>query len=170
MIDVKIINQSINQSATHRRTHKYKPSMFRFHILLLIIAGVLASAAAANSAPLFCKCTCAKNSTLLELASTVTCTHCTHAYCLSQNLPICQTTAEEDVLSTCIQRDSRKDEIIVWGFILGTGGLLGWAAVRRIRERRKRRAAAGLGMGLGADSSRSGLDRASYAPIPETRG
>jgi hypothetical protein len=34
----------------------------------------------------------------------------------------------------CFQRDSRKDQIIVWCFILGTAGLLGWAAVKRVLE------------------------------------
>ncbi|KAI1827302.1 hypothetical protein F4861DRAFT_403100 [Xylaria intraflava] len=119
--------------------------MFRFHIVLLVLAGLI-STVIATSAPLFCKCTCAKNSTLLELSPKSTCTHCTHAYCLSQNLPICQATAEEDVFSACIQRDSRKDEIIVWGFILGTAGLLAWAAARRIREARLKRAAAAMSM------------------------
>lgn len=34
----------------------------------------------------------------------------------------------------CFQRDSRKDQIIVWAFLLGTAGLLGWAAVRKAWE------------------------------------
>lgn len=34
----------------------------------------------------------------------------------------------------CFQRDSRKDQIIVWCFIIGTAGLLGWAAVKRALE------------------------------------
>jgi len=37
----------------------------------------------------------------------------------------------------CFQRDSNKDRIIVWGFILGTTGLLGWAAVKRVLEMRE---------------------------------
>lgn len=37
----------------------------------------------------------------------------------------------------CFQRDSRKDQIIVWGFILGTAGLLGWAALRKVVEIRE---------------------------------
>lgn len=51
-------------------------------------------------------------------------------------------------MAMCFQRDSRKDQIIVWCFILGTAGLLGWAAVRRVLE-----AKGGLGAvlpGLGA--------------------
>jgi hypothetical protein len=41
------------------------------------------------------------------------------------------------VFTTCFQRDSRKDQIVVLTFIAGTVGLLGWAAVRKILERRK---------------------------------
>jgi hypothetical protein len=34
----------------------------------------------------------------------------------------------------CFQRDSNKDKIIVWAFIVGTVGLLGWAAFKRVKE------------------------------------
>lgn len=37
---------------------------------------------------------------------------------------------ETDVFATCFQRDSVKDQIIVYVFILGTLGLLVWAGVR----------------------------------------
>jgi hypothetical protein len=40
-------------------------------------------------------------------------------------------------LTTCFQRDSRKDQIVVLTFIGVTIGLLGWAAVRKIIESRK---------------------------------
>ncbi|KAI3330742.1 putative MFS transporter [Ustulina deusta] len=143
--------------------------MFRFHFLLLLIFGALVSLTAATSAPIFCKCTCFKNSTLIRLGPQSSCAQCTHAYCLSQDLPICKDAAakDTDVLSTCIQRDSRKDQIIVWGFILGTAGLLGWAGARRVhelRDARKKRAAAG------AARSDSQTDRRPYIPIPGSRG
>jgi predicted negative regulator of RcsB-dependent stress response len=32
----------------------------------------------------------------------------------------------------CFQRDSNKDKIIVWAFIVGTVGLLGWAAFKKV--------------------------------------
>ena len=41
------------------------------------------------------------------------------------------------MFTTCFQRDSRKDQIVVLTFIGGTLGLLCWAAVRKILERRK---------------------------------
>ncbi|KAI1361694.1 hypothetical protein F5Y08DRAFT_330654 [Xylaria arbuscula] len=159
--------------------------MFRFHFLLLLIFGALLHlTAAATSAPIFCKCTCFKNSTLIQLSPQSSCTACTHAYCLSQNLPICtddetgKQATDADVLSTCIQRDSRKDQIIVWAFILGTAGLLGWAGAKRVnelREGRRRRkenglrgaaaaVAAGVGGGGGVGSDSLG-DRGPYIPV-----
>ncbi|KAI1427787.1 hypothetical protein F5Y12DRAFT_118609 [Xylaria sp. FL1777] len=142
--------------------------MFRFHFLLLLIFGAFASLTAATSAPIFCKCTCFKNSTLIQLGPQSSCAQCTHAYCLSQDLPICKdaSAADTDVLSTCIQRDSRKDQIIVWGFILGTAGLLGWAGARRVhelREGRKKRVADAVAR------SASRNDRGPYIPVPSTR-
>ncbi|KAI1118694.1 hypothetical protein F5Y14DRAFT_399412 [Nemania sp. NC0429] len=144
--------------------------MFRFYSLLLLILGALVSLTEAEytAAPLFCKCTCARNSTLIPLGKQASCTQCTHAFCLSQGLPICKGTAENDVLSTCIQRDSRKDQIIVWGFILGTAGLLAWAAAKRLNELREGRkknaanaAAAAVAGGLGSNAR----DRGPYMPV-----
>ena len=56
---------------------------------------------------------------------------------------------ESDVQAVCFQRDSRKDQLIVWGFILGVAGLLGWAAARRVLEARqhhRQRASSGPGL------------------------
>lgn len=36
----------------------------------------------------------------------------------------------EDVFTTCFQRDSRKDEAVVFIFIFATSGLLIWAAAK----------------------------------------
>ncbi|KAI1329459.1 hypothetical protein F5Y16DRAFT_99084 [Xylariaceae sp. FL0255] len=184
--------------------------MQRLHYLVLLLLGVLASCTAAASAPTFCKCTCFKNSTLIQLGpdtittstsatsatsatplslsqsqpssssseeeraaaearararSSSSCTQCTRAFCLSQSLSICADAEETDVLATCFQRDSRKDQIIVWGFILGTTGLLGWAAAKRVAELRadKRAMASGLGAGIGR--SAENRDRGVYAPV-----
>lgn len=61
---------------------------------------------------------------------------CNRAFCLSQRLPICKDAEEKDVFTMCFQRDSRKDQIVVLTFIAGTMALLGWAAVRKLLERR----------------------------------
>ncbi|EXJ80747.1 hypothetical protein A1O3_07031 [Capronia epimyces CBS 606.96] len=69
----------------------------------------------------------------------LTCADCTRAFCLDYNLPICKNAHEEDVFTTCFQRDSLKDETVVVVFIFATAGLLAWALVKpwidRLRER-----------------------------------
>ncbi|KAI1453013.1 hypothetical protein F4805DRAFT_445227 [Annulohypoxylon moriforme] len=195
--------------------------MMRLQLFLLLI-GVFVSYVAAASAPTFCKCTCFKNSTLIQLgpqgnnpdtfenakpkpnpnsesspttpppssqallsrspsplfdnpnenensnlekrAASASCTQCTRAFCLSQHLPICKDAEENDVVAMCFQRDSRKDQIIVWGFILGTTGLLGWAAARRVIELREGKKGAALGLG-GAGGGGRGQDRGVYMPV-----
>jgi hypothetical protein len=78
----------------------------------------------------------------------------------------------------CFQRDSRKDQIIVWAFILGTTGLLGWAAIRKALEMREVKGLAGGLARLGAlgrnARARGGLEvgtqedrRGSYLPVGE---
>ncbi|KAK8922127.1 putative MFS transporter [Metarhizium anisopliae] len=68
------------------------------------------------------------------------CSECTKSFCLSQGIDFCKEAKEENVVTMCFQRDSNKDKIIVWGFILGTVGLLGWAAFKRVVEVRGKRA------------------------------
>lgn len=41
------------------------------------------------------------------------------------------------MFTTCFQRDSRKDQIVVYTFIVATMGLLVWAGVKRVIERKK---------------------------------
>ncbi|KAJ9609489.1 hypothetical protein H2200_005816 [Cladophialophora chaetospira] len=69
----------------------------------------------------------------------LTCADCTRAFCLDSDLAICKDAREEDVFTTCFQRDSLKDETVVVIFIFATAGLLAWAAVKpwvdRLRER-----------------------------------
>ncbi|KAH8885420.1 hypothetical protein GQ53DRAFT_728866 [Thozetella sp. PMI_491] len=79
----------------------------------------------------------AKARSILEgRATSASCAECNRKFCLGYNLPFCKDAEEKDVLTSCFQRDSRKDQIIVWGFILGTTGLLGWAGIRRLLESR----------------------------------
>ncbi|KAN0117571.1 hypothetical protein V8E51_003548 [Hyaloscypha variabilis] len=121
--------------------------MTRLYILLTLFAFILSTLAA--SPPSFCKCTCFSNSTIIPLsthpsssgdtprAAGATCNTCNKAFCLAQHLPICKNADEKDVLTTCFQRDSRKDQIVVLTFIGVTIGLLGWAAVRKMMEKRQ---------------------------------
>ncbi|OJJ63208.1 hypothetical protein ASPSYDRAFT_41970 [Aspergillus sydowii CBS 593.65] len=60
----------------------------------------------------------------------LSCNDCNRKFCLGYDLPTCKGAKEEDVSTTCFQRDSRKDEAIVLIFIIATGGLLTWAVLR----------------------------------------
>lgn len=99
-------------------------------------------------------------------SSSSSCNECNRAFCMSYNLPICKDAEEKDVQTMCFQRDSRKDQIIVWVFILGTGGLLSWAGIRRLlalREGRDRR-------GNGTEGRfQHDTPRGIYRPIEENR-
>ncbi|TVY85035.1 hypothetical protein LSUE1_G001507 [Lachnellula suecica] len=125
--------------------------MNRLNILFALFALIVSVLAA--SPPSFCKCTCFTNSTIIPLSShasttsspafnlaprapAATCAMCNRAFCLAQRLPICKDAEEKDVFTTCFQRDSRKDQIVVLTFIATTVGLLGWAAARKIFEKR----------------------------------
>lgn len=66
---------------------------------------------------------------------------------MGYNLPICKDAEEKDVTYSCFKRDSPKDQIIVWSFILGTAALLGCAGVNKVLELRKGRSANVGGMG-----------------------
>ncbi|CAI4213422.1 unnamed protein product [Parascedosporium putredinis] len=84
------------------------------------------------------------------------CSGCTKVFCRDQNLPFCKDAKDEDMQTMCFQRDSVKDRFIVWGFILGVFGLLGWAGARKIMEIRGIRAA-GTGTRGGRFLSTGGL-------------
>ncbi|KAH6617165.1 hypothetical protein F5144DRAFT_520004 [Chaetomium tenue] len=121
--------------------------------------------------------------------SSTSCKQCNRAFCLKYNLPICKDAEEKDIKTSCFQRDSPKDRFIVWGFILGTAGLLGWAALRRVidsaRERRQRRlqqqggSGGGMGMGggrfggfgglMGGRSGDGGGNDGGFRPVPGGR-
>ncbi|KAK0342922.1 hypothetical protein LTR02_014160 [Friedmanniomyces endolithicus] len=118
----------------------------RWQYLLLFLSFLSITLAASPTS--FCKCTCFTNSTIIPLDDTTsthkptaddskapaksrrTCNDCNKQFCLDYHLPICQDATEADVFTTCFQRDSRKDEAVVFIFIFATGGLLAWAAVR----------------------------------------
>ncbi|BCR90817.1 uncharacterized protein ACHE_60703S [Aspergillus chevalieri] len=60
----------------------------------------------------------------------LSCNDCNRKFCLGYDLPVCKGAKEDDVVSTCFQRDSRKDEAIVFIFIFATSGLLACALFR----------------------------------------
>ncbi len=64
---------------------------------------------------------------------------------MSQRLHICKDAEDKDIMTTCFQRDSRKDQIVVITFIVSTLGLLCWAGARRVLEKRKERESVHIG-------------------------
>ncbi|PGH31349.1 hypothetical protein GX50_05888 [[Emmonsia] crescens] len=63
------------------------------------------------------------------------CNDCNRRFCLDYGLPKCKGAKEEDVFTTCFQRDSNKDKAVVFIFIIATAGLLVWAAVKPFVEK-----------------------------------
>ncbi|OAL00457.1 hypothetical protein IQ06DRAFT_293787 [Phaeosphaeriaceae sp. SRC1lsM3a] len=131
--------------------------MRRPQLLLLFLTTFLSflSLSLAATPTSFCKCTCFGNSTIVALgaspsdkkpinpdlrprASKKTCNDCNRQYCLGYSF--CKGEKEENVVTTCFQRDSAKDQAVVFIFIGATLGLLGWAGVRpwvaKMREKR----------------------------------
>jgi hypothetical protein len=110
---------------------------------------------------LFCKCTCFSESKIIELGGQSTsgddsgnghstCLDCTKKFCLDYHLPICKDATEDDVFTTCfrmflrrllngklrrIERDSVKDEAVVFIFIFATVGLLIYAAAQPFAQK-----------------------------------
>ncbi|KAK7699814.1 hypothetical protein SLS64_011426 [Diaporthe eres] len=101
-------------------------------------------------------------------SSSPSCSQCNRSFCLSQSLPICKGAADKDVTTMCFQRDSRKDQFIVWGFILGTAGLLGWAAVQKAVDQRQRGGGGGGIPGIGGGrAGRTDMDACSLLLVKD---
>ncbi|KAK8878896.1 MFS transporter [Apiospora arundinis] len=100
---------------------------------------------------------------LSSRAASASCAQCTRKFCLDYGFPFCKKAEEKDVVTMCFQRDSRKDQIIVWGFIFGTLGLLGWAGVKRITEMREDKQKVVAAGGIGLPGGRQ--DRGNYVPV-----
>lgn len=92
---------------------------------------------------------------LARRSASTSCSECTKAFCLKQGITFCKDATEDDVFTLCFRRDSNKDKIMVWGFILGTVGLLGWAAFKHLSEWRQNRGMARQDIG--------------YAPVSNSR-
>ncbi|KAL4888104.1 hypothetical protein BDV59DRAFT_189280 [Aspergillus ambiguus] len=84
----------------------------------------------------------------------LSCNDCNRKFCLDYDLPMCKRAKEEDIFTTCFQRDSRKDEAIVFIFIFATGGLLAWAVFKPWVEKYLEAA----------------RERRSYMPVSENAG
>ncbi|KAL1955250.1 hypothetical protein VTO42DRAFT_8848 [Malbranchea cinnamomea] len=63
------------------------------------------------------------------------CNDCNRKLCLEHQLPKCKGATQEDIVTTCFQRDSKKDQAVVFIFIIATSSLLVWAAIKPWAER-----------------------------------
>lgn len=157
------------------------PFVVAFLAILLLISPVLSALTSTPGS--FCKCICTTNSTIIALNPTatsealsarqssskhhkLTCADCTRSFCASYNLPICKDVAEEQIFTSCFQRDSLKDELVIYLFLVVTTGLLAWAGIKPWVEKVRDSAgfSAGVGVGRTADSRRDG---AAYVPAGE---
>ncbi|CAG8690577.1 uncharacterized protein OCT59_009215 [Rhizophagus irregularis] len=103
-----------------------------FLILCLTIFAITPVVQAADVRS-FCKCVCDQNSTIVPLRINQTCSDCNLAFCK-------ENTSKEDCdIPTCFQRDSYKDEVIVYFYIIITSGLLLIALTKPYIERWWRR-------------------------------
>ncbi|RKP24185.1 hypothetical protein SYNPS1DRAFT_17535 [Syncephalis pseudoplumigaleata] len=89
----------------------------------------------------FCKCACGQNVTIIELQpklskpGTEDCVQCTKSFCLQAQPDLCSGAgANDDLTAFCFQRDSYKDEFIVYLFLVTTIGLLLFAWTRPFLE------------------------------------
>ncbi|KAF3913100.1 hypothetical protein AA313_de0201162 [Arthrobotrys entomopaga] len=87
----------------------------------------------------YCKCTCGTASIIIPLdhddPKALTCLDCNRSFCRSSNINICDGKKEDEISTSCFQRDSVKDETVVLIFIVATGGLLIYAALKPLISR-----------------------------------
>ncbi|KAK6539923.1 hypothetical protein TWF694_008758 [Orbilia ellipsospora] len=107
------------------------------HLLLGFIFFTVLSAAADPLS--YCKCTCGTASIIIPLdhddPKALTCLDCNRSFCRSSNINICDGKKEDEISTSCFQRDSVKDETVVLIFIVATGGLLIYAALKPLISR-----------------------------------
>ncbi|KAI9668771.1 MAG: hypothetical protein M1831_000840 [Alyxoria varia] len=108
-----------------------------------------------------------------------TCNDCNRQFCLWHDLPILEDCRrenkgnEEDIFAECFQRDSAKDQAVVYTFIILTAGLLIYAAVRPWLEKRGVLSGKSGGVGLGIGNPAGGIGgsrAASYVPVRQEIG
>lgn len=91
----------------------------------------------------FCKCECFGEYEIIELRpqqnELLTCNNCTRQFCLDKKLTICKEAKSEiDVITSCFERESFKDQLIVYLFSIVTLALLAWALFKPLLMRFRR--------------------------------
>ncbi|KAG0306962.1 hypothetical protein BGZ98_001384 [Dissophora globulifera] len=110
-----------------------------FILAALCLIALLQLTFAANPVS-FCKCVCGQEKSITALprdtqhpifgGSSKACGGCTKQYCLDINPDMCKgvgTGEGDELITSCFERDSYKDQFIVYLFLTITFGLLGFA-------------------------------------------
>ncbi|KAF0496967.1 putative mfs transporter [Gigaspora margarita] len=117
-----------------------------FLLLILLLIPTVINAANVIS---FCKCVCAENTTIAALNSGQICAECNKTFCKDYMKENCSDAngkfadengkgkegCEIQVTATCFERDSNKDEAIVYFYITITIGLLVTAFMKPFVEK-----------------------------------
>ncbi|KFH63514.1 hypothetical protein MVEG_10923 [Podila verticillata NRRL 6337] len=111
-------------------------------LALLCLLSLLQTSLAANPIS-FCKCVCGQEYHIIPLpkdasqpifgGSAKACGACTKQYCLNNSPEICKgigTGEGDELVTSCFERDSYKDQFIVYLFLTITLGLLGFASLQ----------------------------------------
>ncbi|KAF8942396.1 hypothetical protein BGZ47_006533 [Haplosporangium gracile] len=111
-------------------------------LALFCLLALLQTTLAANPIS-FCKCICGQQKFIVTLprdtqypvfgGSSKACGSCTKIFCLDTNPNMCKdvgTGEGDELITTCFERDSYKDQFIVYLFLTITFGLLGFAGLQ----------------------------------------
>ena len=88
----------------------------------------------AQAFQLYCKCQCNEKTIINTIDE---CKSCTKEYCLLKDSKLCEVElkekinandveADQDIIISCYQIESLKDELIIYSFIITVLGLLAW--------------------------------------------
>ncbi|KAK3804899.1 MAG: hypothetical protein J3Q66DRAFT_361389 [Benniella sp.] len=119
-----------------------KTSIITITLSALCLSVLLQIALAANPIS-FCKCVCGQEKSISPLprdaqhpifgGSSKACGACTKQYCLALKPDMCKgvgTGVGDELVTSCFERDSFKDQFIVYLFLTITFGLLGYAGLQ----------------------------------------
>lgn len=113
---------------------KFNWLIFKFLVLINLSQLVLSST-------VLCKCDCELNYQIFELNKLFEnepnlCSKCTVEMCNNQNIQFCSKDNEKKIMtSDCFTRESNKDSIIIYSFILIIIGLIINVVINEIRSR-----------------------------------
>lgn len=108
--------------------------IFKFLVLINLSRVVLSST-------LLCKCDCELNYQIFELNKLFEneqnlCSKCTVEMCNNQNIQFCSNDNEKPIMTTnCFTRESKKDSLIIYSFILLIIGLIVNVVINEFRSR-----------------------------------